>query len=207
MKNIKLYMNEHPIKFAIALLMIGTFIFSAFKKDLDKRPATEVALFCEFVDLGANGFDFRYDEANKTIYYSDDSIEPRNIKFEGNTVTFTVDSADKKYYNVYEYNKDTRLFRQTKDSTDSKQNIGKIACISAEEKQKQADDALTAYYRLKDAVEKNLKDSDSAKWGDRYISKNKVCVTVNSKNSFGAYVGNKSYCATKSKDSNWKLNI
>lgn len=202
-----LYMNEHPIKFAIALLMIAIFIFSTFKKDLDKRPATEVAMFCEFVDLGANGFDFRYDETNKTIYYSSDTIKPRNIKFEGNTVTFTVDTEDKKYYNVYEYNKDTKLFRQTKESTDSKQNIGKIACITAEENQKIIDDAHTAYYRLKDAIEKNLKDADSAKWGDRYITRNKVCVTVNSKNSFGAYVGNKSYCATKSKDGDWKLNI
>ena len=61
--------------------------------------------------------------------------------------------------------------------------------------------------RLKDAIEKNLKDPDSAKWGDRYITKNKVCVTVNSKNSFGGYVGNESYCATKNKDGDWKLNI
>jgi hypothetical protein len=200
-------MNEHPIKFAIALLMIGTFLFNLSKKVLNQKSTTEVAMFCEFVDLGANGFDLRYDETKKTIYYSDDNIKPRDIKFNADTVTFTVDSTDKKYYNVYEYNKNTKLFRQTKDSTDSKQNIGKIYCITAEEKQKQTDDAHIAYYRLKDSIEKNLKDADSAKWGDRYISKNKVCVTVNSKNSFGAYVGNKSYCATKSNDGNWKFNL
>lgn len=207
-------MNEQPIKFAAALCLIAIFLFLVFKEEIDSnvkihttKNTTEVAMFCEFIDLGTPGFEFSYDEANKKIYYSSKNIKPRDIKFEGNVITFTVDSNNLKYYNIYEYNKDTKLFKEVKDSTGAKANIGKVACITAEENQKKIDDAQVAYYRLKEAIEKNLKDPDSAKWGDRYITKNKVCVTVNSKNSFGGYVGNKSYCATKSKNSDWKLNL
>ena len=200
-------MNEHPVGFAIALLMIGMVIYYTFKEDIERRPATEVAMLCEFVDLGGKGFDFRYDETKKMIYYSDDSIKPRDIKFEGNIITFTVDDAEKKYYNTYEYNKNTKIFRQTEASTDLKQNIGKIACITEEEGKAQISEANRIYYTLKNSVERSLKDPDSAKWGYRDISKNKVCVTVNAKNSFGGYVGNQSYCASKGKDGKWKLNI
>ncbi len=206
MKNIKLYMNENPVKFAIALILIGIFIFSSNKKAEQKRPKTEIAMFCEFVDLKADGFDFTYDKTNKTIYYSSDKLKARDIKFEGSRITFSVDSVNQKYFNTYEYNIDTRLFKQIKDSTGAKFDVGRILCISAEENKKQIDDAYMAYYRLKDSLEKNLKDSDSARWGDKNISKNKVCVSVNSKNSFGAYSGNETYCATKNKDGTWKLN-
>lgn len=42
---------------------------------------------------------------------------------------------------------------------------------------------------MKKAVRSELKDPDSAKWGEVYSYKNRACLEVNSKNSYGGYTG------------------
>jgi len=39
-------------------------------------------------------------------------------------------------------------------------------------------------------VRQKLKDPDSAKWGEKLVHKNRACLQVNSKNSYGGYTGN-----------------
>ncbi|QNA90471.1 hypothetical protein G4G28_21780 [Massilia sp. Dwa41.01b] len=42
---------------------------------------------------------------------------------------------------------------------------------------------------MRKAVREKLKDPDSAKWGEVYVYKNRACLEVNSKNSYGGYTG------------------
>lgn len=44
---------------------------------------------------------------------------------------------------------------------------------------------------MQKTVREKLKDPDSAKWGEQIVYKNRACLQVNSKNSYGGYTGNK----------------
>lgn len=57
---------------------------------------------------------------------------------------------------------------------------------------------------MRKVVREKLKDPDSAKWGDVFTYKNRACLEVNSKNSYGGYTGNKSAWLTASGGS-WRL--
>jgi hypothetical protein len=61
----------------------------------------------------------------------------------------------------------------------------------------------------KELVLKNLKDPDSAKFGEfTVVSTEKfemACLTVNAKNSLGGYVGNQEYIVGRPKGETWEL--
>ena len=60
-------------------------------------------------------------------------------------------------------------------------------------------------YKIKEALRASLIDPDSAKFGKlSVVNKNKACMTVNSKNSMGGYVGDQQAFMLKSENT-WQL--
>ncbi|MFZ6677259.1 hypothetical protein [Undibacterium sp. Tian12W] len=68
-------------------------------------------------------------------------------------------------------------------------------------------DSTTFDNAMRRAVREKLKDPDSAKWGESYVYKNRACLEVNSKNSFGGYAGKQvAWLRTFDSGASWYVN-
>ncbi len=209
----KIFSRKHPIFSLGVFIFIVTFISNLIPDSSTNK--TQKSSFndfqCVYLDTGLEGFPFGYDEQNKKIKYGGQNTVIKNIDFEESKIKFTVIDGDNS--SDYEFNKQTRYFRMLKNTVGLENvKVGRIYCKNADEikadqekKKREMDDAWSAYARLKTAIAGSLKDPDSAKWEPAYVTVKQVCVTVNGKNSFGAYAGKKTYCANKQKNGDWKI--
>lgn len=214
MSYLKTLFKSHPL-FSWSVTILSTIIIYnlllSSVSGKNKVTQTTVSLQCEYIDTGLEGFSFKYDEPNKTIYYGGKNTVVKDLIFSENKITFKV--IDGNYSTEYEFDKGTRLFKMVKDSSGlEKVKVGKIFCKNSDEiradkekESKEMDEAWSIYSKLKLSVRANLKDPDSAKWDSPYVTARQVCVTVNAKNSFGAYVGKVSYCAKKNSKNEWNF--